>query len=1346
MAKHIIVGVAVAILMVVGSLMPLSLSTEPVETVSIEGRYLVYTNDVGGLFAVAGGGLTVLQTYDSYVLVESTDDASRRVIDSGYDVGQMRDATTIGLTTYAFDTRYGEPSIPDELRINSYSGDGLHIVQFIGPVTEAWLDDVAALGIEVYGYLPNFAFIVMASAVEMESARVLSCVEWTGIYQPAYKLAPGLAPGLIQVTLMDGAGSRESVDAIFAATEVLDYAYAESTGTHDFFVVADSKDIIDIANMPDVVRIGQHDENALMDETSSEITGGIWAANTPYGAYGNYANIAGWDGTNVVVAVADTGLSSGAAGNAGHIGFNTNRVVGGKDYSGTGSWRDGHGHGTHCAGIVAANGNVGTGIKYGTTNYYLGAGTAPDAKLYGQKIFTDAGSGTGIPTTQAGWDTFFQDAYGAGAYVHSNSWGENPGDSAYEANDIYYDQHVRDSATSTAGLQPMIITVAAGNAGSAAGTIGSPASAKNVITVGASESYHLDATTYGFLGSNTDCNDVNTIISFSSRGLDDDTKVKPDVVAPGTGIVSTHSSYMSTAPNLYGFYSGDNRYEWCSGTSQANPHIAGAAAVLVDWWQAGHSGTYPMPAMVKALMINTAIDMGTADIPNGNEGWGRAYLPTIVNPSVNVFNYDNPQVLATGQTYTTQVAYHQSTQPLKITMVYTDAPGTALANPTLVNNLNLRVTAPGGQVWYGNAFSNGYSVHSTGASSTNLASENWDRNADMWDDVNNVECVYIPTTGLQSGTYTIEVIGYNVPTAVVTGGQDFALTIYNAITPGTTATATGPIGGPTNDNTVTLTYTNSGTPTSVNLYYTKSTASPYTWVLAGNDATVDGSYAYTITAGSGTSGWLASAVGGGSTEPSPPGTTIAPEATPYILDVTAPAAPTALTVQHYGVDQIPNMATYTYVGTTAAAGPHDAYYLDMDDSSAAELTTPNTRTEATDAQYTNIAASEDTRWAGTAPGNADEIGWECRYTITQAASAVTMINLTFEGQSASASCIYTCFAWNAVASSWDTIGTTMTFTTANTDYTMTRSITTNPDNYVSGGIVRCVFYGSSANAVTRWDYSQCVIHYNVPVGTLADNTLNWTHTGTDVSVYNVYCSALNTGPWDATTLVTSVPVGTNTYCHVDKGQADSTRWWYVVRAQDASGNVETNTNAVQEPGSTEYWANIAVVAGWNLISVPIVGTTTLPAALTDLNGTIVQWTRVMWYNPRTPADPWKQYNTAWASSLNDLTAVNNTMGVWLFVTTANDGIITVGGTGYTRPTSTNIVLKAGWNLVGFPSDDAAFTVANLKGACPSVTLVEQYNSGQTYLTLAMADATAFAQGKAYWVFNNGADTTWTKAW
>ena len=176
--------------------------------------------------------------------------------------------------------------------------------------------------------------------------------------------------------------------------------------------------------------------------------------------------------------------------------------------------------------------------------------------------------------------------------------------------------------------------------------------------------------------------------------------------------------------------------------------------------------------------------------------------------------------------------------------------------------------------------------------------------------------------------------------------------------------------------------------------------------------------------------------------------------------------------------------------------------------------------------------------------------------------------------------------------------------------------------------------------------------------------------------------------------------------------------------------------------ASSAYSRISVVAGWNFISMPIApASTALPGALTDSNGDTT-WTRAMWYNPQTPTDKWKQYNTVWPAAMSDLKSVDQSMGVWIYVTTVGDGYINVTGS---LPTTTAIQLRTGWNMVGFPSDDTTYTVAMLKAACPTVTMVEQFDGAQTYLTSAMADAAVMAPGKAYWVYTS-ADVVWNKAY
>src|SRR5581483_9462747 len=187
----------------------------------------------------------------------------------------------------------------------------------------------------------------------------------------------------------------------------------------------------------------------------------------------------------------------------------------------------------------------------------------------------------------------------------------------------------------------------------------SPASGKNVIATGASENGgQLD---FGFYDDGPD-----TIADFSSRGPCEDGRLKPDLVAPRTFIASLLSS---SASSQFAWLPIDNYYIYMGGTSQAGPHASGAAAVFVQYYKSQHTNAVPSPAMVKAALINSAVELdeangGPGPIPNNDEGWGRLALTNIIG-SPRVYEYVDQTVLLT----TSQVSDHHtfiqnSSQPL----------------------------------------------------------------------------------------------------------------------------------------------------------------------------------------------------------------------------------------------------------------------------------------------------------------------------------------------------------------------------------------------------------------------------------------------------------------------------------------------------------------------------------------------------------------------------------------------------------------------------------------------------------------------------------------------------------
>jgi hypothetical protein len=691
-------------------------------------------------------------------------------------------------------------------------GAGYYIVQSPGPVDQAWKDALAAAGVELLGYIPDNAFKVRMSAAQAAQVRQLGITSYVGLFHPFYALSPRLAAAgqqLVTVQLEQG-GSRAAVEATVAAAGATLVAAEDGR----LLVAGDRGQIEGVAQAMDVAWI----EPFALNEKHNEVGGGSIIG-------GAIANSRSYDGSSQIAAVADTGIGGGTAATA-HPDIPASRVVDVQNFVGAtdscfqqivndGAIDVDSGHGTHVAGSVLSDGGVSG----------EGRGVAPAASLVFQatenyvvtsnfcKTFYGYQNGYYL-TGLTNLTTLFQSAYDKGARIHANSWGASvAGD--YNANSATTDQFIWNR-------RDMTITFSAGNSGVDANnngvvdndSIGSPATAKNVITIGASENdrqgnYQCDTsltytsadTTYqsgqtcgtmggqnllgtprqrwGFttnpIADDPTAGNANQMAAFSSRGPTDDGRIKPDVVAPGTWILSTYSGQHQqgygdpTNPQNGAFQSDgwgvppNEQYKYFGGTSMSNPIAAGAATVVRDFYQKAESHS-ASAALVKATLINSAVDLldenndGANDndfpIPNVHEGWGRINLDAATDGSAEYV--DNTAGLSTGGT--ASYSYNlPGGAPFKVSLVWSDYPSTATASLNLVNNLNLTVTSPTGTVYRGNVFSGGWSA--TGGSA---------------DTVNNVENVYLQSAG--AGAWTVSVSGANVPQ----GPQPFALVVRGA--------------------------------------------------------------------------------------------------------------------------------------------------------------------------------------------------------------------------------------------------------------------------------------------------------------------------------------------------------------------------------------------------------------------------------------------------------------------------------------------------------------------------------------------------------------------------------------
>ncbi len=742
-------------------------------------KVIVYSHEQELRHSILAAGGTLVEDYGAFALLNAPQEVADSLTAQDTASSVRDDMNLVLLRAGAFDTTQNEAQ---QLRIEGTAepaDEQLYLVQMIGPVKTEWLEKLRGSA-EVISYIPNNAYLIRATATGFAEVKELaaeqqSFIQWSGDFKPAYKIAPEIALHsektiFATVQLAKGKHDEEQLRKFASIPSVVIFDEpASAEGFTNFRIQVDPRQIADIARLSDVVWIEPFTTPELLDEKQNLIVAGSLLNSQLSGpGYLAWLRVKGFATTpDFLVDIADSGMDQGLLDPAvihkdflNQAGLNRviySRLVAGDGIEGTS--QDSTGHGTLNSSIVGGYSTGTTFPAVDTNGYNYGLGVHPFVKLGSSKIFNP-------DFTSPNYATMVDMMYRDGARISSNSWGYYS--NAYTIDCQTYDSLVRDARRTESGNQELTIVFASGNQGPT-GALASPGSAKNLITVGASE--NIRAGMDGCRVPTEGADDAYSLIDFSSSGPTADGRTKPDICAPGTHIQGAKSQDRgNTGSGVCGpinYPSGQTLYTWSSGTSHAAPAVAGGAALVRQYFQQS-TGQAPSPAMVKAFLTNSTSYMtgflAGDSLPGKHQGFGLMNLGRAFDDAQRILIDQNQTLAATGQTFTVRGRVTSSSKPVRITLCWTDAPGIPAANP-VVNDLDLQLTM-NGTTYLGNQF----------ASATSVVGGTPDR-------LNNVESVWLPEG--QTGEFEIRVVAANitgdgVPNNSDTTDQDFALVAYNS--------------------------------------------------------------------------------------------------------------------------------------------------------------------------------------------------------------------------------------------------------------------------------------------------------------------------------------------------------------------------------------------------------------------------------------------------------------------------------------------------------------------------------------------------------------------------------------
>lgn len=438
------------------------------------------------------------------------------------------------------------------------------------------------------------------------------------------------------------------------------------------------------------------------------------------------------NGSGEILAISDTGIDDD------HGDFNGRIRAIYNQFGPDNSHQDRNsGHGTHVTSTLLGDG---TGDSFTE-------GIVPAATFHFYQLEADS---SGILARWGSLYEMFTHSYQQNARIQTNSWG----------NVNLVGEYSSDSRSADAYMvsQPsFLVLFSAGDLGeNGYESITPPGTAKNVLTIGSS--------TTGSYGSP----ESGAVSSTSSKGTTLDGRIKPDLVAPGVMICSARANEAQftdgeSCSSSTHSDTGNPLYMTLNGSSMSTAVAAGAATMVRQYLRENESIAEPGSDLIRALLINGADDLGNPDIPNKMEGWGQINVSNSIFPSSSNNDldllYDTSRELRPGHSFVYTIESDTNSK-FDLTLVWNDREGSAVANqssPKLVNDLDLIVTSPSGEIYYGNNFINGFSAI-----------------GGVKDNLNNVERVRLDLPEI--GTWSVEV-GHS-------GGflQDYVLVLTGDLT------------------------------------------------------------------------------------------------------------------------------------------------------------------------------------------------------------------------------------------------------------------------------------------------------------------------------------------------------------------------------------------------------------------------------------------------------------------------------------------------------------------------------------------------------------------------------------